>query len=398
MAVLCVATTMAAGGRSGRTMGLALSEDQRILQQTARGFLAARSPVARMRELRDSEDAVGFSLDLWREMAEMGWVGIVFPEEDGGAGLGFGELGVVLEECGRVLAPEPFVSTVLLGGQAVLHGASRGLRAELLAPLCSGERILTLAFQERGRFDPWAVETRATRAGDGFRIDGRKQFVPDAHVADTIVAVARTDGAPGEREGLSVFAVDVDAPGLSVRRNAMVDGRNAGDVVFDGVTVPANRVLGRVDQGAELLDAVFDRAAIGLAAELLGVMDEAFERTLAYLKAREQFGVKIGTFQALRHRIVDAFCELELARSVVREATTALDEGRGDVARMASAAKARCSDAASLVTREALQMHGGIGMTDEEEIGLFFKRAKAAELTLGDALFHRDRYATLRGF
>jgi alkylation response protein AidB-like acyl-CoA dehydrogenase len=379
-------------------MGLALSEDQLILKQTARSFLAERSPVARMRELRDAEDATGFSRELWREMAEMGWVGIVFPEVHGGAGLGFGELGVVLEECGRVLAPEPFVSTVLLGGQAVALGASDALREAWLAEVCRGDRVLALAFQERGRFDPWAVETRAERAGDGFRVDGLKQFVLDAHVADTIVVVARTGGAPGERDGLTLLAVDADAPGLTVRRNAMVDGRNAGEVRLEGVAVAADRALGDVGRGGDLLDAVFDRAAVGLSAELLGTTDEAFERTLAYLKEREQFGVKIGTFQALRHRIVDAFCELELARSVVREAATALDEGRDDVSMLASAAKARCSDVASRIASEALQMHGGIGMTDEEEIGLFFKRAKAAELTLGDGLYHRDRYATLRGF
>ncbi|HKJ25133.1 MAG TPA: acyl-CoA dehydrogenase family protein, partial [Myxococcota bacterium] len=236
-------------------MGLALSEDQRILKDTARGFLAERSPVSRMRALRDAEDATGFSRELWREMAEMGWVGIVFPEDVGGAGMGFGEFGVVLEECGRVLAPEPFVSTVLLGGQAVLLGASDALRKDLLTGACSGERLLALAFQERGRFDPFAVATRAERAGDGYRVDGRKQFVLDAHVAETIVVVARTGGEPGERDGLTLLAVDADAPGLTVRRNAMVDGRNAGDVFFEGVTVSADRVLGPVDGGAELLDA-----------------------------------------------------------------------------------------------------------------------------------------------
>ena len=178
----------------------------------------------------------------------------------------------------------------------------------------------------------------------------------------------------------------------------MVDGRNAGDLTLDGVSVGADRVLGSVDAGADLLDAILDRAAIGLSAEMLGTFAEAFERTLQYLKDREQFGVKIGTFQALRHRAADAWIELELARSVVREALAALDEEREDVSQMASAAKARCSDTASLITGEALQMHGGIGMTDEEEIGLFFKRAKAAEMTLGDGIYHRDRFASLRGY
>ncbi len=379
-------------------MALTLSEDQQILKETARGFLDEKSPVKRMRELRDCEDETGFSRDLWKEMAEMGWVGIVFPEELGGAGMGYGELGVVLEECGRVLAPEPFVSTVLLGGNAVLLGGGEPLRKDLLPSVCSGDRLLTMAFQEGGRFDPWAVETRVVAEGDGFRIDGHKQFVLDAHVAEEVVVVARSAGTTGDRDGLSLFVVDAGTPGLSVRRNSMVDGRNAGDVVLDGVRVPGDRLLGEPGSGAELIDAVVDRASIGLASEMLGTFAEAFERTLAYLKEREQFGVKIGSFQALRHRAADMWCELELARSVVREAWSAVDEQREDLSQVASAAKARASDVASLITSEALQMHGGIGMTDEEEIGLFFKRAKAAELTLGDAIYHRDRYASLRGF
>jgi alkylation response protein AidB-like acyl-CoA dehydrogenase len=379
-------------------MGLILSDDQLILKETARSFLDERSPVQRMRELRDSEDAIGFSRGLWKEMAEMGWTGIIFPEEFGGAGMAYAELAAVLEECGRVLAPEPFVSTVLLGGNAVLLGGRDPLKKDLLPGVCSGDRILALAFQEHGRFDPYAVATRAEREGDGYRIDGQKQFVLDAHVADQLIVVARTSGESGDRHGLTLFVIDAGEQGLSVQRNHMVDGRNAAEIKLEGVPAATERVLGQIDAGAELLDSVFDRAAIGLSAEMLGTFEEAFERTLAYLKDREQFGVKIGTFQALRHRAADMFCELELARSVVREAVSALDEGREDVPEMASAAKARCSDVSSQITKEAIQMHGGIGMTDEEEIGLFFKRAKAAELTLGDALYHRDRYASLRGF
>jgi alkylation response protein AidB-like acyl-CoA dehydrogenase len=386
-----------AGGRK-EGMGLTLSEDQLIFKQTARSFLDENSPVQRMRELRDTEDATGFSRPLWKQMAEMGWVGILFPEEFGGAGMGYGELAVVLEECGRVLAPEPFVSTVLLGGNAILLGASGPLKKDLLPALCSGDRILAMAHQEHGRFDRYAIATRAQRDGDSYRIDGHKQFVLDAHVADQLIVVARTSGESDERDGLALFVVDAGAEGLSVRRNHMVDGRNAADVTLAGVHVVPERVLGQVDVGADVLDVVFDRATVGLSAEMVGTFDEAFERTLTYLKDREQFGVKIGTFQALRHRAADMFCELELARSVVREAICAVDQDRDDVSEMASAAKARCSDVSSQITREALQMHGGIGMTDEEEIGLFFKRAKAAELTLGDAIYHRDRYASLRGF
>jgi alkylation response protein AidB-like acyl-CoA dehydrogenase len=379
-------------------MGLILSDDQLILRDMAKSFCDEKSPIERMRALRDTRDETGFSRALWKEMAELGWIGIVFPEGVGGADLGYGELGIVLAECGRVLAPEPFVSTVLLGGNAVLLGGSEPLRKELLPEVCSGDRILSLAFQEQGRFAPYSVETSATRDGDAFRIRGEKLFVLDGHVSDQIVTLARTAGGPGERDGLSLFVVDAKATGVSIQRTEMVDGRNAARIRFEDAAVDTARVLGEIDSGADILDLVFDRATIGLCAEMLGSFEEAFERTLEYLKTREQFGVKIGTFQGLRHRAAQMFGELEFARSVVLDAQSSIDDGRDDVAECASGAKARCSEVADLIGGEAVQMHGGIGMTDEEEIGLFFKRLKAAELTLGDAIYHRNRFAGLHGY
>ena len=379
-------------------MGLILSDDQLILRDMARNYCEEKSPVERMRTLRDTRDETGFSRELWKEMGELGWTGILFPEAVGGAGMGYGELGVILAECGRVLAPEPFISTVLLGGNAILLGGSEPLQKEFLPDVCTGERILSMAFQEHGRFAPYAIETSATREGASFRLRGEKLFVLDGHVADQIITVARTSGGADERDGLTLLVVDANSPGISIQRTQMVDGRNAARVSFESVTVDAERVLGQIDAGAEILDAVFDRATIGLCAEMLGSFEEAFERTLEYLKTREQFGVKIGTFQGLRHRAAHMFGELEFARSVVLDAQSAIDDGRDDVAACASGAKARCSDVANLIGGEAIQMHGGIGMTDEEEIGLFFKRLKAAELTLGDAIYHRNRFASLRGY
>jgi alkylation response protein AidB-like acyl-CoA dehydrogenase len=379
-------------------MGLILTDDQLILRDMAKSFCGEKSPVERMRKLRDTRDATGFTRELWKEMGELGWIGILFPEALGGAEMGYGELGVVLTECGRVLAPEPFLSTVLLGGNAILLGGNEPLQKELLPDVCNGDRILALAFQEQGRFAPHAVATTAARDGSGYRIRGQKLHVLDGHVADQIVTVARTAGAAGDRNGLSLFVVDAHAPGLAIERTEMVDGRNAAIVRYEDVAVDASRVLGEIDGGADLLDPVFDRATIGLCSEMLGTFEEAFERTLEYLKTREQFGVKIGTFQGLRHRAAQMFGELEFARSVVLDAQSAVDEGRDEVAECASAAKARCSDVANLIGGEAIQMHGGIGMTDEEEIGLFFKRLKAAELSLGDATYHRNRFASLRGY
>jgi alkylation response protein AidB-like acyl-CoA dehydrogenase len=379
-------------------MGLILTDDQLMLRDMARGFFDEKSPVERMRALRDSRDETGFSRALWKEMGELGWIGIPFPESVGGADMGYGEFGIVLAECGRVLAPEPFVSTLLLGGNAILLGGNEPLQKDLLPDVCSGDRILGLAFQEKGRFAPYAGETSATRDGGGYRIRGTKQFVLDGHVADQIVVVARTAGASGDRDGLTLFVVDSSAQGVTAERTEVVDARNAARITIDDVAVDASRVLGEIDGGADVLDAVFDRATIGLCAEMVGCFEEAFERTLEYLKTREQFGVKIGSFQGLRHRAAHMFGELEFARSVVRDAQSAIDDGRDDVAACASGAKARCSDVASLIGGEAIQMHGGIGMTDEEEIGLFFKRLKAAEFTLGDGIYHRNRFASLRGY
>ncbi len=379
-------------------MSLLLTEEQQLIQQTARDFVREHAPVAHMRALRDAEDATGFSRELWKEMAELGWVGILFPEEFGGAGLGYAELGVILEECGRTLAPTPYLSTVLLGGNAVLLGASEQQKKEILTGVCEGRTILALASQEQGRFSPYAVSTAAEASGTGFRISGEKIFVLDGHVADHLIVTARTSGDTRDRDGLTLFLVQPDSAGLTIERTSMVDSRNAAQVRLEDVEVPQSQVLGTVDGGAEILDVVFDRAAIGLSAELFGTLTEAFDRTIEYLKTRKQFDAVIGSFQGLKHRAAQMFCEVELSQSVVTDALRAIVEDRADVPILASVAKARTSDTAGLVTREAIQMHGGIGMTDEEEIGLFLKRARAAELTLGDGDYHRDRFARLSGY
>ena len=379
-------------------MSLLLTEDQQLLKQTASEFAKEKLPISHMRALRDSDDAVGFSRALWKEMAELGWAGVVFPEEYGGADLGMAELGVVLEVCGRSLAPTPFQSTVLLGGGAVAIGGNADQKAKILPGVCSGDTLLALAHQEKGRFRPYDIETTAQKSGSGYRIDGEKIFVLDGHTADRLVVAARTSGASGDREGIALFLVSPSAEGLSVKRTQMVDSRNAARVTLEGVRVDSSDVLGTPGEAADILDSVFDRATAGLCAEMIGIIDEVFESTVAYLKTREQFGTLIGTFQALKHRAATMFCEIELAQAITLDALRAVDEGRPDAPRIVSAAKARCSDTASLVTCEGLQMHGGIGMTDEQDIGLYLKRAKAAELTFGDAAYHRDRFARLTGF
>ena len=380
-------------------MDLVLSEDQELIAKTAGDFVKQKSPIARVRELRDTNDPVGFSRALWKEMAELGWVGIAFPEAQGGAGLGFSELVVVLEELGRTLAPEPFLSTVLLAGQALALSGDAAKAAAWLPRLCQGEAILALAQQEaRSRYDLAAVETRAERAGAAFRLSGEKIQVLDGHVADAFVVVARTAGGPRDANGITLFLVPKGAAGLAVSRQTRLDGRNAALVRLDGVSVPADAVIGAVDAGHDLLVRVVDRATVGLCAEMLGGMQQAFALTVEHLKQRIQFGVPIGSFQALKHRAANVFIELELAKSGVMAAARAVDAGDPDLARLVSLTKARCSDAYVLAANEGVQMFGGVGMTDEYDIGFYLKRARAAELTFGDAAFHRARWATLSGY
>jgi alkylation response protein AidB-like acyl-CoA dehydrogenase len=382
-------------------MAFALTEEQEILQRTAREFVQGKSSFKRLRALRDDATGPGFSPELWREMAHLGWLGIVVPEQYGGAQLGWTDLMVVLEALGRGLLPEPMVGTVLLGATTLLLGGSDAQRKAHLPAVVGGEQRLAVAYQEPGsRYAHQHVETRAERAGSGWALHGRKAHVLDGGTADWFVVSARTGGATADEAGVTLFLVPRDARGFVVEPQHRVDGRDAALLHLEGVAVGAADVIGREGEGTALLGRVLDRATIGLCAEMLGSMTACFEMTLEYLKTRKQFGVPIGSFQALKHRAARMFVELELARSIVLAAHRALDDGSDDtrIARLASAAKARCSDAFVLVGNEGVQMHGGIGMTDEHDVGFFLKRARVAELTFGDAAFHRDRVARLDGY
>ena len=381
-------------------MPMILNEEQHMLKDTARNFCADNMPITQLRKLRDENSADGFDRGTWKAMAELGWAGIPFPEVFGGLEFGYKGLGVVTEETGRTLGASPLFASVWVCGTAVNIGGSDAQKAELLPGICSGERLMALALEESHRHDPYGAATVAQPAGDGFALSGKKLFVLDGHVADQFVVVARTAGKPGDREGLSLFVVDSQAPGIDVRRTSMVDSRNAAIVELKQVKVGHDALLGDRDRGADVLDPTLDIARIGMAAEMLGGLQECFERTVAYLKEREQFGVPIGSFQALKHRAANMFCEVELSKSCVLEALTALDEGRSaeEVARLASLAKTKVGETYNLVSREGIQMHGGIGMTDEFDIGFFIKRAAVSEQTFGDINFHRNRYGELEGY
>lgn len=380
-------------------MDLVLNEEQELLQHTARDFVTRNSSMRRIRALRDGGDPLGYSRDLWTEMAKLGWLGIIFPEEYGGAGLGYTELMVVLEEMGRGLMPEPILSTVLLGGSAIASAGSPAQRLALLPPLIAGDLRIALAYQEpQSRYNPQHVETLAKQTAAGWSIHGTKEQVLDGYGADRFLVSARTAGATADAAGITLFLVDAHAPGLSIERQWRIDSRNAAIVRLDNVPVGADDVVGSADNGAGLLASTIDRGTIGLCAEMLGSMSAALETTLSYLRTRVQFGVPIGSFQALKHRAAKLYIETELARSAVMAAHRALDEQSPDVAHFAALAKARCSDAFVLISNETVQMHGGIGMTDEHDAGFFIKRARVAEVTFGDAAYHRNRFAELHGY
>jgi acyl-CoA dehydrogenase len=357
------------------------SEAQMEVQRTAARFVREKLPVAYLRQLRDS--GAGFSRDRWRELAELGLVGLALPEKLGGGGLGWSELGLVLIECGRTLAPLPWLSTVVLGASALLEHVSLAL--EHVPAVCTGERILAFAHDEGARHSRIPA-ARAERTPGGYRLSGEKRLVFDAQVADAlIVSAVGPDG---------VILLFVPSEKLPRPSRQLIDGRLASRVALDGAEVPESYVLG----GARLLDRLLDGAAIALSAEMLGGMEGVFEQTLSYLKTRKQFGVAIGSFQALKHRAAAVACERELLRAVVEEALRAWERDDPDLPLYACAAKARASDAFLLAAAEAIQMHGGIGVTDELDVGLYYKRARVAEMTFGDAAFQRERFAQLKGY
>jgi alkylation response protein AidB-like acyl-CoA dehydrogenase len=375
-------------------MSFTFSEEQRLLKDAARNFMRDRAPVSRLRKLRDDKKN-GHDGELWREMAQMGWAGILVPETFGGSGLGYVGLGLVLEETGRTLAASPLLSTAMIGASALTLGGSEAQKSGLLPRIASGESIVALAVDEAAHHAPLRTAMKAVKSGSGYALTGEKRFVADGHIADLLIVAARTSGKAGEAKGIALFLVKADASGLQRRELITVDSRGAADLTFKDV--PAEP-LGAIDGGAMLLDQILDRARIGLAAEMLGQAQESFEITTDYLKTRRQFGQVIGGFQALQHRAAKMFTEIELTRSCVLAALDALDKGTEDTRENASLAKARACETLHLVSNETVQMFGGIGMTDEHDAGLFLKRARVAEGLYGGASFHRDRYARELGF
>jgi acyl-CoA dehydrogenase len=379
-------------------MSLVLTEDQLMFRDATKRFAAQRAPVAQLRKLRDDNDATGFDREVWREMAQMGWAGVLVPEEHGGAGFGYVGAGLIAEEVGRNLSATPLLSTAVLGVTALLRGGTVTQREALLPAIAGGDIVVALASDEKNRHAPHSIATRAAGGSGRFKLGGRKLHVLDGHVADRLIVTTRTSGDVESRDGITLFLIDARATGVVVTRTPTVDNHNAAAVELRDVMVSDTDVVGTFDKGAVVLDAVLDAGRAVLAAELLGVAEESFERTLTYLREREQFGAKIGTFQSLQHRAAHLFCEIELVRSVVLRALQALDAQEPTASNLVCLAKAKATDVARIATNEAVQMHGGIGMTDEFDIGFFMKRARAAGETFGDYYYHADRFAQLAGY
>jgi alkylation response protein AidB-like acyl-CoA dehydrogenase len=374
-----------------------LTEEQTMLRDAAKGWTQDSAPVGALRKLRDGGGKQSFDPATWSEMGAMGWSGVIVPEDFDGSAFGYLGLGLILEETGRNLVASPLLSTALVTASALALGGSDDQKAAWLPKIAAGEIVATLAIDEGAHHAPLNTALSATPSGDGFVLNGTKTFVLDGEAADLLIIAARTSGAAGDSDGITLLLVPGDVPGVTRTHLALVDSRGAARIAFDGVQVGADAVLGEVGKGWAILEPVLDRAYAGLAAEMLGTATAAFEITLDYIKTRTQFGQVIGTFQALQHRAAKLFTDLETTRSCVEAVLEAADAG-ADTRLLASLAKAKATEVLHLASNEMVQMHGGIGMTDAHDAGLYMKRARVAEALFGSASFHRDRYARLSGF
>ena len=377
-------------------MPLYLTDDQAMLRDTAREFMAEQGSIkAQLRHWRDRGCKDGFGHGLWKQFAEMGFTGILVPEADGGLGLGHVEAGIVLEEIGRNLTPSPFLVSAVAFVEGVKDSAAR---ERWLPGILSGETVAAVAVDEGRKHRPEAIAMRAERSGNGFRLNGAKSFVVQGGSADVILVAARTGGSAGETDGLTLFAVDKDANGFGAASERLADSSMAARLTFENVEVDADAVVGEVDQGWAVLTRLLGAGRAGVAAEMVGVASGVMDMTVDYLKQRSQFGRLIGEFQALQHRAAHLYSELEIARSATLKAQQLLDEGDGQAELMVSVAKAKAGRTATLAVQEGVQMHGGIGMTDEHDIGLYMKRDRTLAELWGDPNYHAERVARLSGY
>ena len=378
-------------------MKLILNEEQNYLKETALSFVSEKTPISHLRGLRDSNDQLCWDKEIWSEMVKLGWSGILVPEEYGGSNFGLTGMSVILQECGKTLTPSPLFATGVLGATALSKFGSEEQKQNYLSKIVSGELTTALAVDENSHHNPNICELKAVKDKSRYILSGKKIFVVDGASADIIIVVARTSGEDDDG-GLSMFLVESDDSNLKKVKLDMADSRNYANITFDNVSVDETMVLGEIDMGLEPINEILDVGRIALSAEMLGSCEKAFEITIEYLKERKQFGVPIGSFQALQHRAAEMFCEIELTKSAVMAAMHGAEENSNDLQRLSSLAKSIVGETSHLVSNEAVQMHGGIGVTDEYDIGFYLKRVRVAEAILGNSTFHQERYANLTGF
>ena len=379
-------------------MALILNEEQQSLKDIAKEFLQKNAPVTHFREIRDTNNELGYDEVLWKEMVNLGWSGILIPEEYGGFDFGMVGMGSIFEEMGKTLTPSPLFATGVLGASLISLGGNDSQKQTLLPKIVEGSLTTALALEENNRHSPNVINTSATKSGDNYEISGEKTFVIDGHSANLLIVAARTEGSIDDESGITLFMLDPKTDGLEITKTSMVDSRNSAQVKLRNVVVSSSDILGGLNNGSGILENVLDRAQIAISAEMLGNASQAFQITLEYIKERKQFGAVIGTFQALQHRAAEMYSEIELTKSSVIAACNAVDENSNDLKRMASLAKFKAGETNHLVTNEAIQMHGGVGVTDEYDVGLYLKRARVTEQIFGNSEYHIDRYATLSDY
>ena len=379
-------------------MKLVLTEEEQFLKDTAKNFADERSPITHFRALRDNNDPLLWDKDLWSEMTKLGWPGILIPEDYGGSNFGVTGISVILNECAKTLTPSPLFATGVIGAYSITNYGTEKQKEFYLPKIVNGELTTALAIDESSHHNPADTEIIAKKQGSSFIINGKKTFVIDGASADLIILLARTSGIKGDMTGLTLFLVDANSNGVDRIKLDMADSRNYANINFKNVEIPDSDILGDLETGGETIENILDIGRIAMASEMLGNAEAAFETTLDYLKQRKQFGVLIGSFQALQHRAAEMFCEIELTKSSVMGAMKAADEGSNELQRLSSLAKTMAGETLHLVSNEAVQMHGGIGVTDEYDIGFFLKRARVAEQIFGSSKFHTERYANLSGF
>ena len=374
-------------------MALIINEEQQMLKTSTKEFLDLKSPLSSLRDLRDNSYKT-HDKDLWMEIVEMGWTALIIPEKYNGLNFGYVGLGQVLEEMGRKLTLSPIVSTVLLSSTLISLSKNEILKAKLFQEIMNGTKLVSVAHEEGVHHNPNMLNSLLSKKGEGYVLNGNKNFVIDGSVSDYIIVSSKDESG----SNTMLVLLDSKSDGISFNNKVHMDSRTYSDISFNNVKVEESSLLSQGNDGNSILEKTFDITRVGLAAEMLGSIQEAFEMTMSYLKEREQFGVKIGSFQALQHRSAIMFGEIELCKSIVLKSLQAIDSDDSNLPKLASLAKAKLGMTFKLVSNEAVQMHGGIGVTDDADVGFFLKRARVIQRTLGDSNYHLDRVAKMNNY